>query len=421
MSTVFQYSIIFVLCCLGLCHGHGCESISRRSDSYEIHNCTHLILPLSISKKAKDLRKLVLAGNGLGALLQFNTFRNLPQLEYLELTENGLEYLQPDDNMQTLPYLTELRIRERKMILCSNELQGRRQLLSLWVETRSLSATQINFRQFPPTLLNMYIVNTKVDIKWSFNHIGVDRRNFKMPLANLTMRNCTLRVIALHQCEDTLTYLDLSQNKFKSFHGLGNLKALRILNMSDNLIDAIGENDFVRMISIEKLILSNNLIKTIPGSSFDANINLRDVDLTNNELSRLYQDLKNIAKISIHGKMLQLRSAPFTDYHNYTIISSTAVKSVDKLKPPGGTPLLCNSSPFMLLVILILIISGIFNVLQQRKISTITALNNPRTNAESVRMSHMVESEIYVPHSEWDSVTYEDDDEPHYQEILYDE
>lgn len=387
MCAIFQYSIIIVMCCLRLCGGHGCESISRSSDSYEIQNCTNLILPLSVSEeKAKDLRKLVLTGNGLGALLKFNTLRNLPQLEYLELNQNGLEYLQPDDNRQTLPYLSELRIRERKMTLSPSELPGRRQLLSLLVETRSLSDTRINFRQFPRTLLNMYIVNTKVDIKWSFNHIEVDRRNFKLPLTNLTVRNCTLKVIALHQCEDTLTYLDLSQNKFKSFHGLGNLKVLRVLNMSDNLIDAIGENDFVRMISIEKLIISNNLIKTIPGSSFDANTNLRDVDLTNNELSRLYQDLKNIAKISINGKMLQLRNAPLANYHNYTIITSTAAKTVEKLQSPGGTPSSYISFPFMLLVILILIISGIFNVLQQRKIRTIT--NEPHGRVGDLRTSH---------------------------------
>lgn len=39
-------------------------------------------------------------------------------------------------------------------------------------------------------------------------------------------------------------------------------------------------------------------------------------------------------------------------------------------------------------------------------------------------MSHTAESEIYVPHTDWDSVIYEEapgDDEPHYLEILYDE
>lgn len=377
MNFVHKLIIILELYFLCTC----CESCQQTpqnfQESLEIKGCSNFTLKFT-TKKIKKLKTLVLAHNEFnynGSLHQLST---LTQLRYLELRDNKLSSL-VDTAIANLSNLIELKIKEDKLDFWLDNVSQNVKLKKLAVASSSLNSGETNLNSLPKAVMTASFVNTKVNISWSSNNIGSDKKCCKLQLTNLTLRNCLLEEVALHQCEDTLTYLDLSQNRMKSFEGLMNLNQLIFFNFSHNLIDAIGENDFINMTNIEHLILSNNMIESIPANCFQHNMKLKEVVLSYNRLTHLnlMHHIKIVNIIMDGERVIKYIMA------NQSTLTSLELNHMDQSQRPTTAYILYGTS--LSIVLIILIVCTIILIYQQRRISTFV-------NAKVVRKAGSNES-----------------------------
>lgn len=399
---MFKFLIIFIL--FELCHVFcDCcqQNFTAGRSRNEIRNCSNTILPLN-STTANALKQLYLKENELGPNLSLNSFSNLRQLEYLELHENKFNYFE-NEGQEILPNLIELRIKESKLNLRLSDLPKNNKLKVLIVESSSLYSC--DFKYFPKTLTRVIIVNTQVNIKWSSNtNCLCDEINstLRMHLNMLHMKNCSLEDISLGQFKDTLTFLDLSQNKLKSFEGLQGLENLRFLDLSHNLITLIVEKDFSEMCEIGKLTLSYNLIESIPADCFRSNMRLREVDISHNRLTQLHLKSNYITKLTIDGSLVRCGIPRKTSQQREDIVILSPARNFDlilcneKEKPKDFLPdyiLYASALP----ITIILTFCGVIVVYQRienrilhikaSKSNDINIYDEPEMVADSINVS----------------------------------
>lgn len=412
MKSVLRHVIICGLCLLWC---ECCQYIPRLKDASEsllIKHCDQNIqLDSSISMA---LKRLILVDNWLKPIIGQIGSKNLEQLEYLEFRENGLINLF-EANIRELANLKELRIKESQLDLVLYNLPQKEKLAILEVESKSISSKINFFSNFPKTLKHAFIVNTRVT--WE-STITYNSEQFQ--LQNLTMRNCSLKGIALHPCEKTLTDLDLSQNQLKNFRGLGSLLNLRFFNISHNLIKVIEEIDFIEMTKIDTLILGNNLLEYIPANSFEKNSNLRELDISYNKLLQLNLNGHFIGKIIVDGNMLEcdtlVRDKSKISPIN-TVSKSLKVVEVQQLlcsKESASSNSAYGIYGLVSALIITIVVSAIIIGLQQRKIRMAATA---RKSAEDSSFGYHV-----PPQEEGDYANPDEMEDPNYcTEPIYNE
>lgn len=322
MRSVLKYFIILIL---WHAYCETCQLYARRVKNhmhFEVWNCSNSKFPLEEMITQIMPKKKFKNYEEIGEQF-FKKFKRL------ELHDNAFQ------NVKSLitnyfPNLSELKVKQSGLDLTLSEWFRHSKITTLELELETLNSRLINLNDFPTELRNVHIINTKVKFIWKHKY---NEKFNKLQLSNLTMSNCGLEEIVLHQCDDTLSYLDLSLNQLKGFSGLRNLNNLKSLNISHNVIRVIGVNDFVNMVNVEVIILSNNLIESIPGNSFEQNKYLWEVILSDNKFKKLDMNFDDIGNISIEGEIVHcdLLKDLADKGQRYTIIISSGVNNLNKL------------------------------------------------------------------------------------------
>lgn len=311
--TYLPKYLIFLVLCLALCET--CKYISKDdATTFEIHKCKSVILPLN-ETIAKGLRKLVLVENEFYDNFESNTFNNLDKLKYLELHENSWR-VGGTMHFHFPTVLSQFRMIDNDFGLNYIGFLKKVSLTTLELQVTNVKSEMNNFNEFASTLLNVFIANTVVQLKWTPAN---DKTDEKLIFRNLTMRNCSLNEVAFHQLDETLTHLDVSRNKLKSFNGMRGLKQLREFNISHNLINMISEHDLPINTNLEILILNNNIIEFIAANSFKQNDILMEVVLSNNKLRHFYgiQRLSSLKYLFIdHNLITRIEQQDFSNMIN---------------------------------------------------------------------------------------------------------
>merc|ERR1719410_3326875 len=90
---------------------------------------------------------------------------------------------------------------------------------------------------------------------------------------------------------EQLRELGLGQNRIRQISGsaFSGLTHLAILDLSDNLLEAVPGEALAALPSLAELNLSQNNIRVLPDSSFSGLLQLSTLDMSGNKLERVHE------------------------------------------------------------------------------------------------------------------------------------
>lgn len=202
----------------------------RRLQELKLEFCKIRYIPSAVLSPSRELRQLTLRTHNrdwsaMTMLFHSESFRNLPNLKFLDLSENNIWSL-PKELFCPLSTLTHLN-------LSSNRLQN---VLEL-----------------------------------SFSDWG------KGPSA------------PGKTCNDGLELLDLSDNEITSLpdNGFTSLRSLQKFYLQNNVINSMADRAFRGLVALQYLNISNNRLTALPPELFQSTRNLKEVHLFNNSINVL--------------------------------------------------------------------------------------------------------------------------------------
>ncbi|XKL61644.1 hypothetical protein PGB90_001477 [Kerria lacca] len=202
----------------------------RRLQDLKLEYCKIRYIPVAVLSPSRELRHLTLRTHNrdwsaMTMLFHTDSFRGLPQLKFLDLSDNNIWSL-PRELFCPLPTLTHLN-------LSSNRLQN---------------VGELSFSD------------------WGNGPSAPGKR-----------------------CNVGLELLDLSDNEISLLpdNGFTSLRSLQKFYLQNNLISTMADRAFVGLVSLQYLNISNNRLSSLPPELFQSTRNLKEVHLFNNSINVL--------------------------------------------------------------------------------------------------------------------------------------
>ncbi|XP_011301867.1 chaoptin [Fopius arisanus] len=219
-------------------------------------------LPMNFFVNANQLRKVELSGNKLRQLPGVAlSARNMPNLGWLNLTGNPLTRVHEFSSEDKYPSLEEIHIsRTNLTMVTGQDFEAFPGLLHLYVNNNLISRVSPSAFQSLRDLLTLDLSANDLEL---------------MPQARL-------------KGLERLKLLNLTRNHLKTLEDFPeDLKALRVLDLSYNEIQSIGENTFNRLGNLLELYLDGNWLATVSSGCFASLKKLRVLDVSGNSLEYL--------------------------------------------------------------------------------------------------------------------------------------
>ncbi|KAK3931113.1 Chaoptin [Frankliniella fusca] len=275
-----------------------------------------------------QLESLDLSGNNIGNIAP-GTFRGLRALRHLDLSVNALRTVE-DDAFEGLDALETLRLRDNNILAVPASALGRLpRLRTLSLDYNRLAVVSADLLRAVSERASDLGLARNVIRELSPAAFRDFTRLRRLDLsANLLL---SLDASALVGLEDTLEELDLSGNRISSVAGgpLA-LRKLRVLDLSDNQLQALGRAPLSGLPALEVLDLSGNpLLLPSPtggtGGILSGLVHLRVLDLSRVGLRALSADLlhraADLESVSLAGNALQeLPEGAFASLVNLTSV-----------------------------------------------------------------------------------------------------
>ncbi|XP_028805404.1 receptor-like protein EIX2 [Neltuma alba] len=261
----------------------------------------------SLSRKAPQLRKLILSGADLVGIIH-HQLQNLSNLETLDLSGNDLIM----NDLKWISQLPSLRHLDLSHINLSHAIDWQ----SLLSEVSSLFELDLTACALPQ-------VNPK----------SLVHNNYSTPLTSLSLSANDLDASILYwvtNISKTLVEIDLSLNSFQYIPAgsFSNMKSLKILDLSSTSLQHVASSAFTNTTSLEHLDLSKNNLTNDIGEAISHLCLLRELLLSFNNLSGPLRDWVSqsyCAKHSIEELDLSdnsFSSGPFPDVSKFLSLVS---------------------------------------------------------------------------------------------------
>ncbi|KAM4696121.1 uncharacterized protein WCC33_014857 [Rhinophrynus dorsalis] len=256
-----------------------CPRMCHCSSEADIH-CDNIglkSLPPDIPSSAVSLN---LAGNLL-QILTFNTFRNTPSLEMLQINQNSLTFLYPGAFI-ALCNLKELNLSKNSRLtyLHAHTFKGLFNLISL-------DLSHCNIFEIHPLVFSHLLSLETLD------------------LASNNVRYIPQAFRKLHN----ITKLSLENNHIEAIgrNSFRNQQALQILNLRRNRIWVIQNDAFNQLNKLHVLNLGHNSISHLPNQLFSGLIHLKIMYLEANKIVRIncsFNSLVNLKKLHLNNNRI---------------------------------------------------------------------------------------------------------------------
>ncbi|XP_026498231.2 lutropin-choriogonadotropic hormone receptor [Vanessa tameamea] len=269
-------------------------------------------VPAAALAQTPRLQALNLAGNQIGELtsaslpplpvlhtlilkrnrithIDERAFASTPALRVLRLEENLLSELPPAVHL--LPMLEDLSLANNRIERVSRVLHACSRLVRLELRANPLSQLHQHALAHLPRLTTLILSEAR----------GLDR----LPVLNGSSRLRTLRVDRArltHVPHDLCVYapqlraLDLRSNQLQRVPRLHECAELRVLDLSDNLIESIGEEALRGARRLHDLLAARNRLRRVAADTFLHTPRLQLLDLEDNQIEHI--DMEAFVPIS---------------------------------------------------------------------------------------------------------------------------
>ncbi|KAK3090412.1 hypothetical protein FSP39_011636 [Pinctada imbricata] len=318
------------------------------------NNITHIRLDHNLIGDLDDaafhvftnLVNLDLSFNDLADLMvNTSKFSGMPNLEILSLAYNPINTLSSLARaFDSYGKLKQLNMSNTKMVFIQTEaLQGLSALEVLDLSHNGIfDLSQWGYLQF----------DSLVTINLSYNHLkelGASAFSSCPKLQDLVLAHNVIEKFP-NLDKISATKIDLACNKLKSLESDSSVPqttktpalasgGVQDLNVSQNLIENIGDNLSPKLQTLESLDLSHNHLQLLSNSAFSAFPQMLELDLSYNNISNLNGVMlpETLGAIDIHSNNLQeIPTGAITNlmYLYYLILDRNPIKSVNAIPRP---------------------------------------------------------------------------------------
>ncbi|CAK1542778.1 unnamed protein product [Leptosia nina] len=234
------------------------------------------------------LHTLILKRNRI-THIDHNAFVNTPALRVLRLEDNMLTELSPA--IHVLPLLEDLSLANNRIERVSLGLQTCSRLSRLELRGNPLSQLHPQAVEHLPRLTTLILSEAR-------GLPSVPSLNGSTRLRTLRLDHARLIRLPPHLCVHApqLRALDIRSNQLSEVPDLHECSELRVLDMSDNNIESIGDGALRGLRRLHDLLLARNRIRKIPSDAFLHTNRLQLLDLEDNRIEHI--DMEAFVPIS---------------------------------------------------------------------------------------------------------------------------
>lgn len=243
------------------------------------YNKINHIHPKAFHGGTKKLMKLDLSGNCIGDLDK-NVFASLLNLMKLDLSYNSIEHF--DVDLSNLTELVSLSINNNKIVQLD---------CNIFSKVTSIDASTNRLREIDWSCESSFLFSLNLADNLLSN-LTLSAVGLSKTLRILNVARNKIETISIENDLPKLKELDLMANNLKNISAISeHCVALKLLGLSNNNIQQLDANAFVKMTNLEYLYLQNTSLTEVVHGTFSHQRNLIELDLSHNKLNHISFDL----------------------------------------------------------------------------------------------------------------------------------